>query len=149
MAHSVMLVFVLVNKPTIEYFHLIKWTEDGKPQRMKLLEKISRKWKDIGYILGQQEVDINRYEKKTWYDTFECSREVFNHWFADDSSKYPKTWEGVCELLEDAGYKQVQIQLVEALNCIGVPVQLIDKDATAAEVEPEVEHEVESEVESA
>ena len=125
---------VLVSKPTIEYFHLIKWTEDGKTQRLKLIEESSRKWKSIGYILGQKGEDINRYEKKTFFDPFECCREVFNQGFkADDSSKYLKTWEGVCELLVDAGCNQVRIHLLKALNCIGVQVN--DKEDTTAEVE--------------
>lgn len=121
----------IVNVPTIEYFHLIKY---GKSQRLKLLERISKKWKTIGYILGQKAEDINRYEENS-RDTFSCCREVFNHWFkSDESSRYPKTWEGVCELLDDVGYKQVQIQLLEALSYIGVPVMLMDEDTTAAEV---------------
>ena len=38
------------------------------------------------------------------------------HWLDDSNDNYPVTWEGLCELLEDAGFAEVAGDLSKAVT---------------------------------
>lgn len=47
----------------------------------------------------------------------QCLERVMQAWFdGRGSSVYPITWEGLYELLEDAGFKRVAVDLEEAVK---------------------------------
>ncbi len=82
---------------------LLKWTDsNGKKHRIHIISELSPKWSDISDLLGfspalTQQIELN------------CSRvqdrgkEAMRLWLCskEGAYRYPTTWEGLIELLED------------------------------------------------
>ena len=64
-------------------------------------------------------VDMNclkSWEMQYHEDTNRCWLEVMGHWLnAGGTDNHPTTWEGLCQLLVDVGYKKVAKELRTAL----------------------------------
>ena len=82
---------------------MIKWT-DSKMQmhEMHLINAMSPYWKRASDLLGLDIYRISRIESNN-RSVEECCREVMLQWLseADGAYNYPRTWDGLYELLKD------------------------------------------------
>jgi hypothetical protein len=70
-----------------------------------IAQKVSNKWREIGFLTGQENF-IDGYETKSLKDSTLCCQWVFKKWIDDDGCKdYPITWQGLYDLLCDVGYR--------------------------------------------
>ncbi len=84
-------------------FVLLKWYDhNNKRQRIKIIEEMSYKWRDISYILGislalTEQIELNYARVQ------DRCQEVIRLWLSseDGEYRYSTTWESLIELLED------------------------------------------------
>lgn len=95
---SLLISHVCAVKPTLSKLTLIKWKDDkGKIQRFKLIKQISDKWDEMGTLVGLETAQLNGIKQSCLNEANKCCKEVFSHWLEEeDTSEYPKTWDGVC-----------------------------------------------------
>ena len=87
---------------------LLKWRdEQNKPQKFFLKRKVSAKWRDFGELLGLEHNELEAWSKQYQQDADVCWGCVMQHWLDNGSDNYPVSWEGLCELLEDAEFAKV------------------------------------------
>ena len=81
----------------------MKWT-DSKMQMhvIRLIKEMSPDWKRASHLLGLNHSHIKKIEENN-RSVEDCCREVMRQWLsaADEVYNYPKSWKGLCELLED------------------------------------------------
>ena len=101
----------------MKYLRCIVWTEQGKIHTFKLMEKVSTKWRDIGYQIDLTKNTIDGYAIKHGNDPERCWDEVMSKWCEDGqgSDEYPVTWDGLYQLLKDVEAAQVAEQLEKAV----------------------------------
>ena len=100
---------------------LIKWEdENGVKRELRIYSKISHKWRQIATQLGFEPGEIESIDAD--YRTRYCRITiVLGRWFENakhlpNASKYPKTWQGLINLLEDAELGEVAVELKRALS---------------------------------
>ena len=81
----------------------IKWTDNKiQEQEMHLINEMTPYWKRASDLLGldpKRTVDIETYN----HSVEVCCKKVMEQWLseADGTYNYPRSWEGLYELLED------------------------------------------------
>ena len=96
---------------------LMRWRDDqGLTQRFYLMESISYKWRTIGELIGLpfsklESLSIEHRDKPE-----HCCRSVLGSWLENPPPRYPATWQGLIELLEDSQLGQIVCQLKSALG---------------------------------
>lgn len=101
----------------------MKWTDKhGKAQRLKIIESVSCKWKDLGSLLGLTGPKLENAWLRFYNNTIDCCRHVFGEWIEmyDINSQYSVTWDGVYELLCDIDHSGTAKDLKECLESKGV-----------------------------
>ena len=71
------------------------------------------KWKDIGNLV------LPRQQLEVWgrrMDDKDCCEAVLCAWLDQSPRRYPATWEGLYELLDDSQLGQVVIELRNAVD---------------------------------
>ena len=71
------------------------------------------RWRDVGDLV------VPRQQLMVWArrrDDEECCQAVFSYWLDHPSHRYPATWEGLYELLDDSELGQVAVELREAVD---------------------------------
>ena len=96
---------------------LLKWKDKhGKEQRLRLVEKVSCKWLEFGLAVGMEMDLLKAWERQYHEDGRRCWLEVMECWLnMAGTGDYPTTWEGLCQLVVDVGYKEVSKELKTAL----------------------------------
>ena len=79
-------------------------------ERFRIVSEILDKWKEIGLLVDISHQQLEAWEKEK-RDFKDCCITVLNHWLKQSSRKYPVTWEGLCDLLEDCELGQVAERL--------------------------------------
>ena len=77
------------------------------------MSSIIHKWRDIGNLV------LPRQQLEAWArrrDEKECCELVLSHWLDQSPRRYPATWEGLYELLDDSKLGQVAIELKQAVD---------------------------------
>lgn len=101
---------------------LIKWKdENGKERVLKVYSRSADKWEDIATRLGLRLEEISSIKKDCHYQTSLCIKAVFKKWFEHATSlpnarDYPKSWQGLINLLNDVELGEVAIELKKALT---------------------------------
>ena len=85
-------------------------------ERFRLLENIQGHWKDIGTLMGIETSMLEKFEHKWRGDLKEQCREVLQAWLEQGSEKYPVTWRGLLDVLEDVQLKTISLELQEKLG---------------------------------
>ena len=92
----------VASAPTIGELILLKWeNERGQEQRLRILEEVCIKWKDIGCVIGLSPSRLDAIEVYRFHNAKECCRDVFGVWLEQEEGRYLVTWDGVRELLKD------------------------------------------------
>ena len=99
---------------------LLKWTDrDGQRHRLRLRDRISSRWREVGDLLGVDSSRQDSIHMDCGRDVKLCCRAVLLDWLQMEEPSYPTNWEGLLVLLEDLELHNIAKKLKEALNCIG------------------------------
>ena len=101
-------------KPAL--LQLIKWTEGSETKRFFLTDKIADKWRRLGRLLSIEGSQLEGFARQYQNDINECCQTVLTKWQENPPPKYPATWGGLVELLEDCRLPEVVKELKEILN---------------------------------
>ena len=114
-----------VQLPNIVYYHLqlIKWIDPkGREENLKIYEEMSPKWKEVAVVIGLSQVAISIITAPGMgREMIDCMREVFGKWMENcdvlpNRKRYPLTWDGLCNILQDSDSVMVMKRLREALD---------------------------------
>ena len=86
----------------------------GKEQNFRLKTLIIHKWKTIGGL-----VRVPRPYLMVWEEERNPEKsldKVLSYWLDNASSRYPATWEGLRQLLNDSELSEVANELMKALD---------------------------------
>ena len=108
----------------IEYrfVDLIKWEdENGVKREFRIYSKIAHKWRQIATLLGFEPGEIESIRKNNPFDDRDRVAVMLGRWFDNaknlpNASRYPKSWQGLINLLEDAELGEVAEELKRALS---------------------------------
>ena len=107
-------------KPGIDTLTCLKYTdEQGKMQRIYIMDEIGAKWKRVGRCLKFSTSDLDNIESTCHGDAEECSVKLFTLWLqghVEAVSHLPITWETLLEALKDARMCQLADKLTH--SCI-------------------------------
>ena len=105
--------------PTLKQLTLLKWeNEHGQTQRLRILEDVCTKWKNIGTLIGLTAGRLNIIEVDRHDKPEDCCREVFDDWLKQgDQGSYPMTWDSMCTLLEDLNFIKTAKEIGEWQRC--------------------------------
>ena len=95
----------------MRYITLIKYRKGNGEADFRLLQKIQRKWHDIGLELLRTPVHIESHKT----DEEKC-REVLTKWLERGSDEYPVEWGSLVKVLQNVEMNEVAEELREALN---------------------------------
>ena len=110
--------------PNIEHHlvDLIKWRdENGVTRELKIYSKIAHRWNQIATRLGFELGEIDSIRRNYPFDDRDRVTAVLGRWLDDarnlpNASSYPKSWQGLLKLLQDAELSEVAGELHTALN---------------------------------
>ncbi len=96
---------------------MMKWTdEEGKVQRLKIFHELSSQWKEIGILLGFSWSELEEIETNSQKEDIKCCQLVFKDWIGGKYTKnYPKTWDGLYELMQDVEFEELAEKMKVAL----------------------------------
>ena len=103
------------------FLDLIEWEdENGVERELRIYSKIAHKWRQIAARLGfivEENVSINTDCRNNYWRIMI----VFGQWFENtknlpNASRYPKSWQGLINLLEDTELSEVAGELKRVLN---------------------------------
>ena len=103
------------------FVDLIKWEdENGVTRELRIYSKIAHKWRQIATQLGFERGEIDSIEVNHRRNSA-CITAVLRRWFENaknlpNGSRYPKSWQGLINLLEDAELGEVAGELKRALS---------------------------------
>ena len=105
--------------PTLDELMILKYTDEGKKKKVRIISKASHKWKDIASLICDDTNKTSILEQKYQNDPNECLRQVFIHNFIDKKpQKYAQDWSGLIELLDDIDLETIAKEVEHALRCI-------------------------------
>ena len=106
-----------LSPPTFRSLNIIKWKNNkGEIERFSVISSVSHKWCKIGTVLGIHHGPLETIFLRNLKDPEPSCEEVFKKWLDDGSAYYPITWDGLIELLKDAGLPQESEKLRIALS---------------------------------
>ena len=103
-----------VAKPNSANLTVIRWrNQHGEEKKFHLKSEVYHKWRKIGNLVcSRQQLQVWAREK----DSEDCCEEVLFHWLDHPPRRYPATWDGLYELLDDSELGEVATQLCEAVD---------------------------------
>ena len=109
--------------PDVEhhFIDLIKWDdENGVKRELRVYSKIAHKWRQIASRLGFELGEIESVEENYHRNDSRITA-VLKRWFENARSlpnarRYPKSWQGLINLLEDAELGEVAEELRRTLS---------------------------------
>ena len=81
-----------------------------------MIRSICPKWHEVGRLLGMGAAELSAISLKNREKPEPCCTDVVTKWLEDDSPRYPLTWEGVFELLDDIDEAKLASELQNALH---------------------------------
>ena len=103
------------------FVDLIKWVdENGVKRELRIYSKIAHKWRHIATRLGFELGEIESIDAD-YRTSYCCITIVLGRWFENavnlpNGSRYPKSWQGLINLLEDTELGEVAGELKKALS---------------------------------
>ena len=84
---------VVGNNVTPAKLQLLKYKSKASGEKqLRILDKISNKWMDIGSLLEIMPATLTNYKTKNLGDERECLRNVFGKWIEATSRKVKKNY---------------------------------------------------------
>ena len=75
------------------------------------MENISYKWRTIGELIGLSYPKLESLAMEHRDKPEHCCRSVLGCWLENPPPRYPTTWQGLIELLEDSQLDEIVRQL--------------------------------------
>ena len=103
------------------YLGLLKWKdENGTIKELKIYSRVAHKWNQVATLLGFDHGQIESIKNNPPFNDLDRVQTVFRQWFENatklpNASKYPKSWQGLINLLEDVELSEVAKELCRAL----------------------------------
>ena len=96
---------------------LLEWTKDGRPQELRLIQKIATNWKNLGSAgLGMSGSVLDTLEVRD--DNISSCRNVLQRFLQNGSPNYKNpTWGNLIQALKRAEMRVIASTLEEALIC--------------------------------
>ena len=109
--------------PDVEhhFVDLIKWEdENGVKRELRIYSKIAHRWRQIATRLGFELGEIESVEENHHRNDSRITA-VLRRWFENarnlsNANRYPKSWQGLINLLEDAELGEVAEEMKKALS---------------------------------
>ena len=115
---NIVLILYIDELPTLEQLLILKYTDEGKRHKLRIVEEASHKWKDIASLISS---DVNvtiKLEDKCRGDPNECLRRTFIDYFINKKPQgYTHDWNGLIELLDDINLQTLVEKVKHALSC--------------------------------
>ena len=110
--------------PGVEHhlLDLLKWEDDnGTTREFKIYAKIAHKWNKIATRLGFELGQIDSIQRNYPFSDDDRVTAILRHWFDNagnlrNAKMYPKSWQGLINLLEDSELGEVATELHKALS---------------------------------
>jgi hypothetical protein len=99
---------------------ILKYTDKGKKQRVRIISEACHKWKDIANLIcGATNTNITSVlEQKYRGDPSECLKQAFITGFINNKPQgYTQDWNGLIELLDDVDLETLAKNVNHALSC--------------------------------
>lgn len=109
--------------PKLDTLTLMTWfDENGREQRLEIINIVSVQWRRIGLLLGQTLGELDGYQRLEGNDNSGCCTRVFYRWINNNGHPphYPLSWEGGEKLLRDIQHNRAADKLKNALFYLGV-----------------------------
>ena len=100
---------------------LIKWEdENGVKRELRIYSKIAHKWRQIATRLGFELGEIESVEENHQRNDSRITA-VLRRWFENaknlaNANRYPKSWQGLINLLEDVELGEVAEEVKRAIS---------------------------------
>ena len=90
-------------------------------RELRIYSKIAHRWRQIATRLGFELGEIESIRKNYPFDDNDRVTTILGRWFEDarslsNASRYPKSWQGLTNLLEDAELGEVAEEMKKALS---------------------------------
>ena len=105
-------------KPTLRELELLKYTKEGKKQKLKILDRIGHSWRKVANFLSDDPHRADNLEQ-TYDNNVDCLRQLFLENFIDKkpaSDDYSQDWKGIIELLNDIDLGDLAEVLEDVIN---------------------------------
>ncbi len=99
--------------PSIQEFQCLKWNNDGRQERTKIMEEVTPKWREFGIALGFSIVELDTIEHGCLREPRNCIQRLFGEWA---TSKPTYSWNGLVEGLERSGHDNLATRVTRALS---------------------------------
>ena len=105
--------------PTLDELLILKYTNEGKRHKIRIIKEASHKWKDIANLIcGDVNVTIT-LEDKCRGDPNECLKRTFIDYFINKKPQgYTQDWNGLTELLDDVDLQTLAEKVKHAFLCV-------------------------------
>jgi hypothetical protein len=96
---------------------VLKYTDKGKKERLRIINGASHKWKDIASLICGDDTNVTtKLEDKHRGDSNECLRQTFIGYFIGKKpQRYTQDWNGLIELLADVDLETLAENVEHAL----------------------------------
>ena len=105
--------------PTLDELLILKYTDEEKQHKLRIIKEASHKWKDIANLIcGDVNVTIT-LEDKFRGDSTECLKRTFIDYFINKKpQRHTQNWKGLIELLDDVDLETLAEKVKHALLCV-------------------------------
>ena len=102
--------------PTLDKLVVLKFTRDGKTERIRIIRRISGNWRDIAALICDDPNKANSLEQK-YSNPTDCLRQLFQDNFINKKpADYTRDWEGIIELLKDINQETLAEEVEHGLK---------------------------------
>ena len=106
--------------PTLNELLVLKYTDKGKKQKVRIIREASHKWKTIASLICDDANRTTVLEQK-YSDPEECLRQTLIENFINKKPKnYTQDWNGLIELLDDADLEALAERVKDALSVLAI-----------------------------
>ena len=105
----------LNDEPEMRLLQFIKYVAKGVKKEFRLIKQIQNDCKDLGTQLGIEEPTLKGIESDSSNLEQRC-KTILHKWMTRADGKYPVTWAGLLQALEDVQLGGVANHLREALT---------------------------------
>ena len=96
---------------------LLKYTDKGKKEKLRIINRASHKWKDIASLICGDDNVTTKLEDKHRVDSNECLKQIFIDYFINKKpQRYTQDWKGLIELLDDINLETLADNVKRALD---------------------------------
>jgi len=78
-----------------------------------VIPKIKAKWKDVAYLMGYNEYDVDAIATESPHNLKECCEKLFTNWLMTSHGPTPKTWHTLIEHLKQVDELTAAVEEIE------------------------------------